>query len=214
MSQSCPKCNYVLGPFDTECPRCAQASQTPCQICGATESAGACAQCGGPICSACAGDPDTATLCQACAATGAPTPGPVGPPPAEAVIGNAEWLRHHADIIQGDYQWGVLLGLLFLNVLLALRSVNIAAMAIGGAILWETLALSRRAYPVAIALSCVQIGLWVAMPARLLKAADDFSSGRLGDVTTGAITLVCLFVSLGIAVYTILALAARRRYFH
>jgi hypothetical protein len=63
----CPKCKYVMGPFDTECPRCAQMQKQACEVCGRQGIAAKCSECGKIVCSACAVPQDDGHLCKVCA---------------------------------------------------------------------------------------------------------------------------------------------------
>ncbi len=63
----CPRCSYVMGPFDSECPRCARMQQQSCDLCGRQGTAGECQECGKGVCSACTVKTDNRQLCRVCA---------------------------------------------------------------------------------------------------------------------------------------------------
>ena len=63
----CPKCGYVLGPFESECPRCARLASQPCDLCGRPGTVGKCEECGKAICSACSVTAEERRLCSVCA---------------------------------------------------------------------------------------------------------------------------------------------------
>ena len=52
--RSCPKCGYVLEPWEKECSRCAWQAKQPCQQCGRVGIIGECRQCKKDLCEACA----------------------------------------------------------------------------------------------------------------------------------------------------------------
>jgi hypothetical protein len=67
----CPKCGYVLQPFETECPRCARLAEQKCSVCGRTGVVGRCRECGAAVCEACAVSVNGERCCSACAPTDA-----------------------------------------------------------------------------------------------------------------------------------------------
>ena len=66
METRCPKCGYVLEPFDKTCPKCARMAQTPCAVCGRKGVAATCEKCQKEVCAECATSPGPATICNAC----------------------------------------------------------------------------------------------------------------------------------------------------
>jgi hypothetical protein len=67
--RACPKCGYLMGPFDESCPRCDRFERTPCSVCGRTPSAAECSRCHQAVCEACsARDSSGALVCRNCGA--------------------------------------------------------------------------------------------------------------------------------------------------
>lgn len=66
--QPCPKCGFMLGPFDQACPRCARYAQEKCAECGQPGIAGECESCGKQICAGCGGKHEDRLLCRSCLA--------------------------------------------------------------------------------------------------------------------------------------------------
>jgi len=65
----CPKCGYMLGPFDSQSPRCAWMAAQACQVCGRKGIVGRCAMCGKDVCKSCRVRDGSQEYCAACAPT-------------------------------------------------------------------------------------------------------------------------------------------------
>lgn len=70
----CPKCGYVLGPFDTSCPKCARMASTRCAVCGHLGVTATCERCEKEVCAECSSatggqaSSSPVTVCSACQA--------------------------------------------------------------------------------------------------------------------------------------------------
>jgi len=53
VERQCPKCGYVLEPFDETCPKCARMAQTRCAVCGRTGVVATCEKCHKEVCAEC-----------------------------------------------------------------------------------------------------------------------------------------------------------------
>lgn len=83
----CSRCGFIMGPFDTSCPRCSRLAQVPCSQCHQQGVIGNCTRCHQPVCEACASREQEELLCRSCLAlaTGAShyvhQPAPSAPEP-------------------------------------------------------------------------------------------------------------------------------------
>ncbi|UCH33052.1 MAG: hypothetical protein JSV65_10655 [Armatimonadota bacterium] len=68
VSSQCPKCGYLLQPFDDTCPKCARMAETRCAVCGREGVVATCEKCHKEVCAECATSPGPETTCNACRA--------------------------------------------------------------------------------------------------------------------------------------------------
>lgn len=204
MDKACPKCGYVLTAFDTQCPRCSRLGQTACEICGQPGAVGSCDRCRKMICRGCLHRAGDLSLCAACASGDAPVTVAAG----QEDTGSNEWFAQLGRVVRGDPLWGVLLGLLTLNVVIAFAQLSILRVIITLLILWGIFTLQRWAYCVVMGLSALSL-LLLAIP--LVRVNAPESSGGGAHMTPG--TLVLASIASAIYVLTIIVLWCRRRYF-
>jgi len=55
--RACPKCGYLLQPFDDTCPKCARMARTRCAVCGREGVVATCEKCHKEVCAECSGGP-------------------------------------------------------------------------------------------------------------------------------------------------------------
>jgi len=77
--RTCPKCGYVLEPWERECSRCAWQAKQPCQQCGRIGIIGECGRCKKDLCEACAVRERGELRCPDCAEEAPRTAAPVVP---------------------------------------------------------------------------------------------------------------------------------------
>jgi len=207
MESACPKCGYHLTPFDKECPRCARWATAVCSVCGGIGVAAACDRCHKEICHACARRSAGTALCPRCATSTTLGEEPVQVAPGGEVAGSADWFKRLFDVIRSDPAWGVLLGLLFLDVVVAFVHLNILSLILDALILWGVFTLQRWAYYVAMVLTSLRILLLIALAVIALLAV-----GRTSESITAA-ALAFLLIPLAISFFTLVVLSRRRQYF-
>lgn len=131
--------------------------------------------------------------------------------PGQEVAGSTEWFKRLFSVVRADPAWGILLGLLFLDVLLAIVQGSVLGLVIDGVILWGIFTLQRWAYYVVIVITSLRILALVAVIA-LVAAGAPLAAGD-GDQVISASLLAFLFIPLAISVFTFVVLVRRRQYF-